>query len=96
MQDRARSDSLSRACDIMHLQGLMRHAVNILKGTRILLTRDTFHVAAVSVIPVIKIAERCEHWPTPSCDHIPLPYKTRENLPLSMSPLLHAGLGSVH
>lgn len=58
VQDKRRSDSMTRACDIMELQGLMRHAVKILKGTRILLTGETFHVAAVSVIPVIKVAER--------------------------------------
>lgn len=65
VQDKQRSDSMTRACDIMHLQGLMRHAVKILKGTRILLTGETFHVAAVSVIPVIKVAERCA--PSPTC-----------------------------
>lgn len=58
LKDKQRSDSMTRACDIMKLQGLMRHAVKILKGTRILLTNETFHVAAVSVIPVIKVAER--------------------------------------
>lgn len=72
MQDKQRSDSMTRACDIMKLQGLMRHAVKILKGTRILLTNETFHVAAVSVIPVIKVAERCDpspipEWPTGPC-----------------------------
>lgn len=58
LKDKKRSDSMMPACDIMNLHGVMRHAVSILKGTRILLTGETFHVAAVSLIPVIKVAER--------------------------------------
>lgn len=59
VQDRKRSDSLDPACDVMHLHGLIRQAIRLLKGIRLCLTDELFGVDAVSIIPGLKVCERC-------------------------------------
>lgn len=58
MQDRQRSDSLAPLCDAMHMFGLLRHAIKILRGSHLRITPSSFDVTGVSVIPLLKIAER--------------------------------------
>ena len=59
LQDRQRSDSMEGACDAAQLRGLMRHAIKVLKGLQITLTHEAFQFAVVSVVPILKIIERC-------------------------------------
>jgi hypothetical protein len=59
MQDRKASDSLDPAMDIMGMHGLIRHAVRIMKGIRLTLTEDEFDLVVVSVIPLLKVVEKC-------------------------------------
>eukprot|EP00892_Ulva_mutabilis_P010896 jgi/Ulvmu1/8179/UM040_0076.1 len=58
IKDRKRSDDMSPVCDAMHMFGLLRQAIKILKGTRLCLSPEGFDVVGVSVIPLLKIVER--------------------------------------
>jgi hypothetical protein len=66
-QDRERSDSMAEACDAAQLNGLLRRAVNLMKGLEIALTPEGFSFAVLSVIPLLKIYERCDPRPCASC-----------------------------
>jgi hypothetical protein len=48
------------ALDLMGMHGLIRHAVRIMKGIRVTLTEDEFDLVVVSVIPLLKVVEKCE------------------------------------
>lgn len=47
------------ACDAAQLNGLLRHAIKILRGLQIKLTADEFQFSVVSALPILKITERC-------------------------------------
>lgn len=59
VQDKDRSDSMDPACDAAKMHGLLRRAVALMKGLEITLTPRGFTFAVISVIPVLKISERC-------------------------------------
>jgi hypothetical protein len=58
VQDRKRSDSMDPACNAGKLNGLLRHAIKIMKGLKISLIADSFQVSVISVLPLLKITER--------------------------------------
>lgn len=60
MQDKDRSDSMDPACDAAKMHGLLRRAVALMKGLEIKLTPEGFAFSVISVIPILKISERCE------------------------------------
>ena len=54
-QDGARSDSMDLVCDVMHLHGLFRKAVRLLRGMDVRVDSNTFQFAMFSVIPIFKV-----------------------------------------
>ena len=59
LQDRERSDSMAPVCEVAQLNGLLRRAVNLMRGVDIKMTPLGIGIGAISVIPVLKIFERC-------------------------------------
>jgi hypothetical protein len=54
-QDKAASDSMEAAMDLMCLNGVVRKAINLVKGLEISFTDETFHMAITSIIPWFKV-----------------------------------------
>ncbi|KAK9915727.1 hypothetical protein WJX75_003301 [Coccomyxa subellipsoidea] len=58
IKDKAASDSMDPAMDLMGLNGLIRKAINLVRGVEIAITDDTFEMAIISVIPWFKVREK--------------------------------------
>ncbi|BDA44299.1 hypothetical protein COCOBI_05-4830 [Coccomyxa sp. Obi] len=58
IKDKAASDSMEPAMDLMRLNGLIRRAINLVKGVDITITEDVFEMAITSIIPWFKVRER--------------------------------------
>ncbi len=43
------------AMDLMRLNGLIRRAINLVKGVDVTITEDTFEMAITSIIPWFKV-----------------------------------------
>ena len=54
-KDKDASDSMDPAMDLMGLNGLIRKAINLVRGVEISITDDTFKMAITSVIPWFKV-----------------------------------------
>lgn len=54
-QDKAASDSMDPAMDLMGLNGLIRKAINLVRGVEIAITDDMFEMAVISIIPWFKV-----------------------------------------
>jgi hypothetical protein len=50
---------MDAALDLMGMHGPLRQAVRIMKGLRLTLTDDEFDLIVVSVIPLLKVKEKC-------------------------------------
>ena len=59
LQNRDRSDSMDPACEAAQLNGLLRRAIRLMKGLEIKLDNTDFQFSVLSVIPVLKITEKC-------------------------------------
>lgn len=55
-QDKAASDSMDPAMDLMCLNGIIRKAINLVRGVEIAITDDTFEMAITSIIPWFKVS----------------------------------------
>jgi hypothetical protein len=50
---------MDAALDLMGMHGPLRQAVRIMKGLRLTLTDNEFDLVVVSVIPLLKVKEKC-------------------------------------
>lgn len=58
-QDKAASDSMEPAMDLMQLNGIIRKAINLVTGAQIRVDESMFELAVTSIIPGFKVNSHC-------------------------------------
>ena len=58
LKDRDASDSMDAACDIVHMNYLVRQGIRLVKGMAFQVTHGQFYLQVFSEVPVLKIRER--------------------------------------
>lgn len=66
-QDKALSDPMDAAMDLMRLNGLIRRAVGLVKGLEIKLSDDSYEFAVTSYVPGFKV----KPWPVQHEENLP-------------------------